>query len=163
MSDYFLLWIRDGRKTVEMESSFVADSTLIQALEQRSVPLPCLRGLMLFRQGDLPIGLYIIRSGEAMLLLTDENGNEVAQFDVGAGSILGLPAVVANEPYSLSAMVRERSQVSFVEIAVFEELMREQPSLFPKVLEVLAAEVRSARNALTGILGRLASRPSRVM
>jgi CRP-like cAMP-binding protein len=98
-----------------------------------------------------------------MLLLTDENGNEVADFKVGAGSILGLPAVVSIEPYSLSAMAREHSEVSFVEITVFEELMREQPSLFPKVLEVLAAEVRSARQALTGILGKLASRPTRVL
>jgi CRP-like cAMP-binding protein len=145
---------------VEMKSSFVADSTLIKALEQRSVPLPCLRGLMLFRQGDLPIGIYILRSGEAMLLLTDENGNEVADFKVGAGSILGLPAVVSKEPYSLSAMAREHSEVSFVELAVFEELMREQPTLFPKVLEVLAAEVRSARSALTNVLGRFASRPT---
>jgi CRP-like cAMP-binding protein len=144
-----------------MQSSFVADSTLIQVLEQRSVPLPCLRGLMLFRQGDLPTGLYIIRSGEAMLLLTDENGNDVAQFNVGAGSMLGLPAVVAKEPYSLTAMAREQSEVSFVEMAAFEELMQEQPTLFPKVLEVLAAEVRSARHALTELLGRLASRPTR--
>jgi CRP-like cAMP-binding protein len=146
-----------------MQSSFVADSTLIQVLEQRSVSLSCLHGLMLFRQGDLPIGLYIIRSGEAVLLLADENGNEVADFKVGAGSILGLPAVIANEPYSLSAMACARSEVSFIEFAAFDEVMREQPTLFPKVLEVLAAEVRSARSALTGVLGRFASRPTRVL
>jgi CRP-like cAMP-binding protein len=146
-----------------MESSFVADSTLILALEQRSVSLPCLHGVMLFRQRDLPIGLYIVRSGEAMLLLTDENGNEVADIKVGAGSILGLPAVIANEPYSLSAMACAGSEVSFIELAAFDELMRKQPTLFPKVLEVLAAEVRSARRALTGILGKLASRPTRVL
>jgi CRP-like cAMP-binding protein len=85
----------------------------------------------------------------------------VAQFNVGAGSMLGLPAVVAKEPYSLTAMAREQSEVSFVEMAAFEELMQEQPTLFPKVLEVLAAEVRSARHALTELLGRLASRPTR--
>ena len=67
-----------------------------------------------------------------------------------------------NEPYSLSAMACGHSEVAFVGLAAFEELMREQPSLFPKVLEVLASEVRSARQALTGILGRLGSRPSRV-
>lgn len=87
----------------------------------------------------------------------------MTHFNVGAGSILGLPAVVANEPYSLSSMACERSEVNFVELANFAELMREQPSLFPKVLEVLAAEVRSARQALTGILRRLSSRPSRVL
>ena len=145
-----------------MESSFVADSTLIQALELRSVSVPCLRGAILFRQGEIATGIYIIRTGEAILLLTDESGNDVAQFNVGAGSILGLPAIVANEPYSLSAMACGHSEVAFVGLAAFEELMREQPSLFPKVLEVLASEVRSARQALTGILGRLGSRPSRV-
>jgi CRP-like cAMP-binding protein len=92
-----------------------------------------------------------------------DDGDEVFEVTVGAGSIFGLPAVVANEPYSLSAMACERSKVGFVECRAFEELMREQPSLFPKVLEVLAAEVRSARNVLTGILHRLASRPTRVM
>jgi hypothetical protein len=60
-------------------------------------------------------------------------------------------------------MACERSEVGFVELAVFEELMEEQPSLFQKVLEVLASEVRSARHALTELLGTLASRPSRVL
>lgn len=146
-----------------METSFVADSALIQALEQWSESLPCWRGLMLFKQGEHPTGLYIIRTGKAALLLTDENGNELTHFDVGAGSILGLPAIVAKEPYSLSAMACECSEVGFVALSAFDDLMREQPSLFPKVLEVLAAEVRSARTALTGILGKLASRPSRVL
>lgn len=148
---------------IPVENSFVADSTLIKALEQRSVSVPCSNGAMLFRHGEAPIGLYIVRSGNVVLLLSDEKGRDVAQFNVGAGSILGLPAIVAREPYSLSAMACEGSEVTFVELAVFEELMREQPSLFPKILEVLAAEVRSARQALTEILGRLASRPSRAL
>jgi CRP-like cAMP-binding protein len=86
----------------------------------------------------------------------------VAHFAVGAGSILGLPAIVAKEPYSLSAMACERSEVSFVETEAFTELMQEKPSLFPKVLEILAAEVRSARLVLTGFMGKPGSRPSRV-
>ncbi len=118
---------------------------------------------MLFRQGESPVGLYIIKSGEAILLMTDGIGNDIAQFNVGAGSILGLPAIIAKEPYTLSAMACERSKVSFVELAAFEELMRERPSLFPKVLEVLAAEVRSSRQALKDILNKLSNRPSRVL
>ena len=145
-----------------MESSFVADTTLIHALEQQSIPLPSWRGMMLFRQGQIPTGIFIIRSGEAIVILKDDEGNEVAQFNVGSGSILGLPAAITKEPYSLSAMACERSEVSFVELEVFEELIEEQPSLFSKVLEVLAAEVRSAPQALTGIRRKLATRPSHV-
>ena len=66
-----------------------------------------------------------------------------------AGSLLGLPAVIANEPYTLSAMVRSGSDIGFVVRNDFEELMRKEPSLYPFVLEVLAAEVRSARLALS--------------
>lgn len=87
-----------------METSFVADSALVQALEERSVTLQSWRGMMLFRQGESPVGLYIIRSGEAMLLLADESGNDVAQFNLGAGSIFGLPAIIVREPYTLSAV-----------------------------------------------------------
>jgi CRP-like cAMP-binding protein len=145
-----------------MRNSFVADDKLIQALEARSASKSCSRGAMLFRQGEIPTGLYIIRSGEASLLMKVENGVEVAHFTVSAGSILGLPAIVAKEPYTLSAMANVGSEVSFVELEAFEGLIQEQPSLYPKVLEVLAAEVRSARAALRGVLWKLASRPYRV-
>lgn len=143
-----------------MQNSFIADSTLIQALELRSASKTCGRGTVLFRQGETPTGLFIIRSGRVSLLMKAENGIEVAQFSVKAGSILGLPAIVAKEPYSLSAMANEDAEISFVELEAFEGLMQEQPSLFPKVLELLASEVRSARVALTEILGKLGSRQS---
>jgi CRP-like cAMP-binding protein len=146
-----------------VQNSFIADCALIQTLEKRSVSVPCWRGVFLFKQGESPSGLYIIRSGKVSLLMKAENGIEVAHFTVGAGSILGLPAIVAREPYTLSAMATERSEISYVELEAFKGLMQEQPSLFPKVLEVLAAEVRSARLALTGILGNLGRRPSRVL
>jgi CRP-like cAMP-binding protein len=135
-----------------MQNAFIADYTLIQALEKQSSLVPCGRGVILFRQGEIPTGIFIIRSGKASLLVKAENGVEVAHFTVGAGSILGLPAIVAKDPYTLSAMANEGSEIRFMKLEDFAVLMQEQPSLFPKVLEVLASEVRSARAALTGVL-----------
>jgi CRP-like cAMP-binding protein len=66
-----------------------------------------------------------------------------------SGSVLGLPAVVGGEPYSLTATMRKDSEVRFVSRADFESLIQDEPSLFPSVLQVLAAEVRSARLALS--------------
>ena len=54
-------------------------------------------------------------------------------------------------------MAHQGSEVTFLARKNFEELIQTQPSLYPKVLEILAAEVRSARLALTGIMGKLAS------
>jgi hypothetical protein len=51
----------------------------------RTVSLPCWCGLMLFRQGEYSDGLYIVRNGQATLLLTDDNWIEVSYFNVGAG------------------------------------------------------------------------------
>jgi CRP-like cAMP-binding protein len=117
---------------------------------------------MLFQQGEAPIGLYLLKTGKASLIMKTDKGEEVVHLTVGSGSILGLPAIVSNEPYTLSAMAHHGSEVKFLARKDFEELIQAQPSLYPKVLEVLAAEVRSARLALTGIMGKLGSRHSRI-
>jgi CRP-like cAMP-binding protein len=149
-------------KTGIMPNSFIADRTLIQALEQRSISVPCSKGRILFKQGEAPLGLYLLKTGKASLIMVTDKGEEVVHLTVGSGSILGLPAIVGNEPYTLSALAYHGSEVSFLARKDFEELIQALPSLYPKVLEVIAAEVRSARLALTGIMGKLGSRPSRI-
>lgn len=145
-----------------MQNSFVADCTLIQALEKRSISVPCLKGQMLFKQGEAPKGLYVLKSGKATLVMKSENGVEVMKLTIGPGSLLGVPAIVTKEPYTLSAKASLGSEVGFVELSDFEDLMGAEPSLFPLVLAVLAEEVRAARIAFTGIVAKLRSRPSRL-
>ncbi len=95
------------------------------------------------------MGLFILRSGEASLVLRTES-NEVAMcLVVGAGSLLGLPAIIGNEPYSLTATARTGSDVSFVTREDFRDLIRAKPSLSLLLVQVLAGEVRSARQALS--------------
>jgi CRP-like cAMP-binding protein len=130
-------------------SAFAADPDLIRELEKRSRPVPA-EVRVLFRQGDDPTGLYILRTGEATLTMRSA-GEVVLSVRAGSGSLLGLPAVIGNEPYSLTAEVREGSELSFVPQAEFAELMRTDPLLSLKLLQVLAAEVRAARKALTGL------------
>ena len=129
-------------------SAFVADRELIQALEKRSQPVSCGEDLVLFSQGEAPVGLYILRSGEATLVMRSEPGEEVMCLRVPAGSLIGLPAIIGNKPYTLTATARQGSEVKFVTRVDFEDLTRAEPSLCFKMLEVLAAEVRAARNVL---------------
>ena len=107
------------------------------------------------------MGLYILKSGKASLVMKAENGLEVMHLTIGAGSILGVPAAVTKEPYTLSATDGVGAEVEFVELSQYEELMQEEPSLFPHVLSVLAAEVRTARIALTRVMTKLDGRRSR--
>ena len=128
---------------------FAADRELVQALELRSQPVSCIKGCTLFKQGDAPSGLYILKSGEASLILESRAGRVVMCVHAEAGSLLGLPGTIANEPYTMTALVQVGSEVRFVTRSDFEDMMQAEPSLYPKVLQVLAAEVRAARRAIS--------------
>jgi CRP-like cAMP-binding protein len=134
---------------VKLESSaFVADRELIEALEQHSTTIICDEDRLLFNQGDDPSGLYILHHGDATLTMHSPNGDQALCMTTSGDSLLGLPALVGHEPYSLSAKARKGSDLSFVSREDFDELMQTMPSLPLKILHVLAAEVRAARQAL---------------
>jgi CRP-like cAMP-binding protein len=128
--------------------AFLADRDLIQVLEKRSVPVVCDQDRVLFSQGEAPDGLYILHKGEATLTMTSLSGEVVLCMKPTVGSLLGLPGLVGNEPYSLSAIAVKGSTFGFVPRADFEDLMQSDPTVPLKVLHVLAAEVRAARQAL---------------
>jgi len=130
-------------------SAFIADPELIHALKKRSTTIVCKEDCTLFRQGEAAKGLYILDLGEADLTMMSATGQVIASVQASAGSLLGLPGIVGNEPYSLTAHVRGGARLSYVVRDDFTDLMQSEPQLSLKILQVLAAEVRSARRALT--------------
>ena len=132
-------------------SAFVAAPELILALENRSSIINCGGDRVLFKQGDIPVGLYILNEGETTLTMTSPKGEQVVQIQATAGSLLGLPGLIGNEPYTLTAIARPGARLSFVSRDQFTGLMQSDSQLALKILEVLAAEVRSARRALSNL------------
>jgi CRP-like cAMP-binding protein len=142
--------ISPERLCVQLDpSAFLADQDLLQALQKRATPLACNEDLVLFRQGDAPAGMYILVKGEATIAMNGEGGEPFMSIKAGAGSLLGLPGLIGNQPYSLTAIALRGSQVSFIARDDFNALMQSELPLLIKVLKVLAAEVRSARLAIT--------------
>ena len=132
-------------------SAFVADPDLILTLEKGSKTISCGGDRVLFRQGEVPDGLYILNRGEIALTMTSPSGEPVMQMQASAGSLLGLPGLISGEPYTLTAIARNGACLSFVSRDDFTSLMQTNPLMALKMLEVLAAEVRSAREALSSI------------
>ena len=129
-------------------SAFVADQKLIQALEQHSTPIPCDEDHVLFRQGEPSTGLFILHTGEATLSMRSDRDQPILSFQAAAGSLLGLPGLIGNQPYSLTAVARRGARVSFIPRDEFTTFMHTEPEAALKILQVLAAEVSSARRAL---------------
>ena len=130
-------------------SAFLADPELLKALEKRATPFVCDEERVLFHQGDQPTGLFILRKGEATLSMDPGVNPNTFSCQTTAGSLLGVPGLIGKQPYSLTAIARRGAQVSFIARDDFNLLMQSEPALMLMVLQVLAAEVRSARLALT--------------
>jgi CRP-like cAMP-binding protein len=138
------------RLTVHLDpKAFLADPELMLALEGKSTPLICNSECVLFVQGDPPVGLYILRKGTASLTMNSEEGKTIVSVQADQGSLLGLPGLLANQPYSLTATAKPGAKVDFIPRDEFTALMRSEPQIALKILAVLAAEVRSARHAIS--------------
>jgi len=129
-------------------SAFVAEPELVKALEKRSTPIPCEADRVLFRQGDAPVRLYILHEGWVSLTMDSPGGKSIMSATAAPGSLLGLPGLIGNADYSLTATAHTGAQVSFIDRDKFMDLMRSEPTISFRILQVLAAEVRSARLAI---------------
>lgn len=128
----------------QISSAFVADSELLVELEKRATPIELVPDRVLFRQGDAPVAVYILKKGMARLTSCSQ-GEAILSVRAGAGSLLGVPAVVGTKPYSLTAQALEGAEVSLLTCEDFVHLMNTEPTLAFQVLRVLAEEVRFAR------------------
>jgi CRP-like cAMP-binding protein len=129
-------------------SAFVADAALLRVLEARATPVFCGTERLLFNQDEPSVGIYIIREGGATLAMHSFDGRPIFSIEAPPGSLLGLPALISDQPYSLTAIAHAGAKVSFVGRTEFFALMHADPLLSLKMLKVLAAEVRTAREAL---------------
>jgi len=129
-------------------SAFVADPELVSALEEKSTPVACDEERVLFVQGEPPVGLYILEKGEARITMDSPEGKTIVAIKAAEHSLLGLPGLLANQPYTLTATAEAGAKVGFIAREDFTALMQSEPRLALKILAVLAAEVRSARRAI---------------
>lgn len=128
---------------------FAADQMLIHALLQRSSPIACNENSVLFSQGQVASGLFIVQSGEAVLMMESRPGRAVMCLHAIPGSLLGMPAICGKAPYTLTATARKGSDVRFVSRDDFDNLLEAEPQLALKVLQLVASEVIAARHAFS--------------
>jgi CRP-like cAMP-binding protein len=103
---------------------------------------------VLFNQDDPAAGVYLLHQGAVTLTMNAKDGRRIFSVQAKPGSLLGLPALISDQPYSLTAIANAGAQVAFVDRADFFALVQADPLLSLKMLQVLAAEVRTARQAL---------------
>jgi len=139
------------QEPVSTATEFLADPELAREIEKRSEPWEPDPEGVLFRQGDLPTALYFVKSGEVALGMETEN-RLVMCVRAGAGSLVGLPAVVSSKPYSMTAAPCAGAEISKIGSEEFKALIASDPALALKALQTLAAEVRLARRCCMDLI-----------
>jgi CRP-like cAMP-binding protein len=88
------------------------------------------------------------------MFLEDASGVPVAMVPMAPGALLGLPALIGDKPFTMTAVAKAGARVCFITRNTFSALMLSDPLLSLMILRVMAAELRSARIAITERGGR---------
>lgn len=98
-------------------------------------------GETLFLEGEAPAGVYTLYSGEVDLLFAARNGNVTPLRVATPGQILGLSAVVIQQPHDCSAIARVPCDVGFIPRDEFMGALEERPAAWFNVLRHLSNDV----------------------
>ena len=126
---------------------YALDPELVARIIDQSVEVLPPEDGILYRQGEPPDNLYFVKCGEVMIMLAADQKDVV--FRVGAGSLIGIAAVVNNQPYAMTAKAASDAKLFKLSAERFTELFTKDRNMQQAVLQILAAEVRAARQALS--------------
>ena len=101
-------------------------------------------GAVLFVEGQMPRGAYVLCSGKAKLSTTSREGKVLILKIAEAGEVLGLSAVIAGEPFELTAETAGPCQVNFVEREALMRLMEKNGEFGLHASQALSREFQSA-------------------
>jgi CRP/FNR family transcriptional regulator, cyclic AMP receptor protein len=99
---------------------------------------------VLFVEGQMPRGAFVLCSGKAKLSTTSREGKVLILKIAEAGEVLGLSAVIAGEPFELTAETAGPCQVNFVEREALIRLMEKNGELGLHASQALSREFQSA-------------------
>jgi CRP/FNR family cyclic AMP-dependent transcriptional regulator len=101
-------------------------------------------GALLFVEGQTPRGVSILCSGKVKLSTSSREGKVLMLKIAEAGAVLGLSAVVAGEPYELTAETAVPCQVNFVEREALLRLIEKHGELGLRATQLLSREFQAA-------------------
>jgi CRP/FNR family transcriptional regulator len=101
-------------------------------------------GAVLFVEGQLPRGVYIICSGRVKLTTTSRDGKTLILRIAEAGEVLGLHGTVSEKPHELTAETLQPCQLDFVKRDDFLKFLQSHPDACLHAAQHLSQDCQSA-------------------
>src|SRR5665213_2964370 len=98
------------------------------------------KGDVIFREGAVPSGIFLIRGGKVKKYKVDNLSKEQIIYVAGPGELIGYHAVLSEERYPDSAAAIEDSLISFIPQDDFMRILHRSPALNGRLLKALSHE-----------------------
>lgn len=116
----------------------------------------CQKGDIIFREGTVPSGVFIIKNGRIKKYKSDRNGKEQIIYIAGEGEMIGYHAVLSEERYPDSAAALERTLLVFIPKEDFLEVLNRSPQFTRLLLKALSHEFTVFANSISVFAQRTA-------
>ncbi len=114
------------------------------------------KGDVIFREGAVPSGIFLIRNGKIKKYKVDSLSKEQIIYVAGPGELIGYHAVLSEERYPDSAAAIEDSTVSFIPQDDFMRILHRSPAFNSRLLKALSHEFTVLVNSISVIAQRTA-------
>ncbi len=130
---------------------------------------PFKRGEVIFHEGAMPQGVYVVCTGKVKVYKSSRTGQQLTTRVESPGDLLGHVTLLADEgPYTGTGEALEPSVVSMIDKTTFNNFLAKYPHASQALLQALAKDVRRGENKARDIAfkparGRLADTLIRMM
>ncbi|HTI58931.1 Crp/Fnr family transcriptional regulator [Mucilaginibacter sp.] len=114
------------------------------------------KGEVIFREGTVPSGIFLIQSGKVKKYKVDNLSKEQIIYVAGPGELIGYHAVLSQERYPDSSAAMEDSVISFIPEDDFTRALHHSPAFNQQLLKTLSHEFAVLVNSISVIAQRTA-------
>ncbi|MDP9080450.1 MAG: Crp/Fnr family transcriptional regulator [Bacteroidota bacterium] len=114
------------------------------------------KGDVIFREGSVPSGIFLIQSGKVKKYKVDNLSKEQIIYVAGPGELIGYHAVLSEERYPDSAAAIEDGLVSFIPQDDFIRVLHRSSAFNSRLLKTLSHEFTVLVNSISVIAQRTA-------
>jgi CRP-like cAMP-binding protein len=107
------------------------------------------KGEVIFREGGVPSGIYIITHGKIKKYKADKDGREQIIYVANIGELIGYHAILGDDRYPDSAAALEDCRVQFIPKEDFLQALEQSPVLTQRLLKALSHEFAVLSNTIS--------------
>jgi CRP/FNR family transcriptional regulator, cyclic AMP receptor protein len=125
--------------------------TALQSFENIKYTTAFPQGAVLFVEGQMPRGIFVLCKGSVKLSINSPSGRTMIVKLAEPGEVLGLSATISGKPYEVTAETIDPCQVNFVKRDDFLRFLKDDVEACFKVAEQLSEKYHNACNEVRSL------------